>query len=236
MPIILKNIAFILLIGFSTFASAHISYFKTWTLYTFNGQYDKLLYSVEPQFRMVDQNSGYQQFLFNTGLGTWLDDKWQLWLGQTIVNNNSANNITDDITNTISGEYRLWQQINLVSNNTILGDFLFRTRLEERHPEFANNWSIRFRERMYWTISLTDRQSFVIGDEFFVNVKSAPWITTQTIDQNRVFLGIQQKSTPTLSINLSYLNQFLTTPIQEMNHGIFINLIYMPDGYSFNNG
>jgi hypothetical protein len=100
--------------------------------------------------------------------------------------------------------------------------------LEERYPEFENNWSIRFRERIYWTIPLTDRQSLVMSDELLINVKRAPWITTQTIDQNRVFLGVQQKLTPTLFINLSYLNQFLTTPNREMNHGIFVNLIYIP--------
>ena len=228
MRIFLQNFALILLISFSTIVTADTSFFKTWVLYTFNGKYDNLLYVVEPQFRMVNRNSGYQQFLFNTGIGTWVDDKWQLWIGQTIVNNDRANNITDDITNIISGEYRLWQQINFVSNNTVLGDFLFRTRLEERYPEFANNWSIRFRERIYWTIPLTDRQSLVMSDELLINVKRAPWITTQTIDQNRVFLGVQQKLTPTLFINLSYLNQFLTTPNREMNHGIFVNLIYIP--------
>lgn len=228
MRIFLQNFALILLISFSTIVTADTSFFKTWVLYTFNGKYDNLLYVVEPQFRMVNRNSGYQQFLFNTGIGAWVDDKWQLWIGQTIVNNDRANNVTDDIANIISGEYRLWQQINYVSNNTVLGDFLFRTRLEERYPEFENNWSIRFRERIYWTIPLTDRQSLVMSDELLINVKRAPWITTQTIDQNRVFLGVQQKLTPTLFINLSYLNQFLTTPNREMNHGIFVNLIYIP--------
>jgi hypothetical protein len=208
---------------------ATTSFTKLWGLYTINGRYNNVLFLVEPQLRLVNREGVYEQLLINEGIGFWARNNLQLWLGQTIVNNNPSNDIAEDISNVITGEYRLWQQLSFFDKN-ILGHFQFRNRLEERHPENSSIWSIRFRDRIYWTIPLAKNQSLYISDEFFINVKTTTWITTKTFDQNRLFLGIQQQVTPKLSFTISYLNQYLTRTPAEIDHGIVFNLIYtVPD-------
>ena len=220
-----KNLVFLLL-GCYTLTYASVSYDKLWGSYTFNGRYKDILYTVEPQIRLVNLGEGYQQFLLNEGIGFGGIQHWQLWLGQTIVNNYSPGNVTEDIVTGVIGEYRLWQQANYFRNKTFFGHFLFRTRLEERHAENYLTWSVRARERMFWTIPLTQEYAIVLSDEAFVNVKRTSWITAGAFDQNRVFIGLQRQISPSLNANISYLNQYITTSIPEINHGIFLNITY----------
>jgi hypothetical protein len=229
----LKICCLILFAFHGAYAQNHISFYKLWGLYTYNGRYNDLLYLVEPQLRLVNRPGVYEQFLLNGGLGFWANHRIQLWAGQTIVNNLTSNNIAEDIRGNVSGEYRLWQQINYVNNDTILGKILFRNRLEERHPEILSSWSVRFRDRLYWSIPIAKNQSLFISDELFINLKRPFWISTQTFDQNRLFLGILQTLSPSLNFTISYLNQYINTRIPEVNHGIVINLIYtVPNFFS----
>ncbi len=216
----------IFLMGFSSLNSAHVSYEKLWSSYTFNGRYKDILYSVEPQIRVVNLSGVYQQFLLNEGLGFGGIKNWQFWLGQTIINNYSANNISEDIIVGVSGEYRLWQQANYFQNKTFLGNFLFRNRLEERHAENFSTWSVRIRERLFWTIPLNQKYAVILSDEAFVNIKTTPWITANTFDQNRAWIGLQKQLNSSLNVSISYFNQYFTTPIPEINHGIFLNVAY----------
>lgn len=223
---ITKKILALILLASSSLNYANVSYEKLWGSYTFNGRYQDILYHVEPQIRLVNLSGVYQQFLLNEGLGFGGIKNWQFWLGQTITNNYSPNNITEDIVTGVTGEYRLWQQVNYFHNKTFLGNYLFRTRLEERHAENFKTWAVRARERVFWTIPLNQEYSIVISDEAFVNLKSTSWITAGRFDQNRAFLGLQKQLNKCLSVNISYLNQFITTPIPEINHGILLNVSY----------
>jgi hypothetical protein len=223
----LKIISFFLIVS-SSFAVESFS--KLWGLYTINGRYDKLIFVVEPQLRLVNRPGVYDELLINEGLGFWANKKIQVWAGQTIVNHYSSNDVVEDVSSNVTGEYRLWQQISLLDNNK-LGNFLLRNRLEERHAENIASWSVRYRDRLYWTIPLTQNQSLFISDEVFINAKKTSWIKTNTFDQNRLFLGIMQNLSPTLNFTISYLNQYINRAPVEVNHGIVINLIYTAPNY-----
>lgn len=226
-----KIVGFIFLVFFACIGRANTQFYKLWGLYTYNGRYNDILYLVEPQLRLVNRDGVYEQLLINEGIGFWATPKIQLWAGQTIVNNYASNDVAEDIRRGVTGEYRLWQQVNYVNNNTFLGNIMFRNRLEERHAERISTWALRFRDRLYWTIPIAQYQSIYLSEEILINVKRPHWISTQTFDQNRLYLGILQTLSPSLNFSVSYLNQYLTTRTPEVNHGVVINITYTSPNY-----
>ena len=207
----------------STAIQSSNSFNKFWGLITINGNYQQLYYMVEPQIRLVDRDTSYEQSMLNAGGGIDIAPKLQLWLGQTITNFSPYNAVTEDVASNDLNEYRLWQQL-LWTNIYSTGSVVFRSRLEERKSFENAPWATRFRERGYWTIQLTNQQSLVLSDEFFINLKTVPWIVTKTFDQNRAYIGILQKMTPTTSFSVSYMNQYLSRVPLEINHAIVLNV------------
>ena len=78
-----KNLVFLLL-GCYTLTYASVSYDKLWGSYTFNGRYKDILYTVEPQIRLVNLGEGYQQFLLNEGIGFGGIQHWQFGLDRPL--------------------------------------------------------------------------------------------------------------------------------------------------------
>lgn len=213
----------ILLYLVSTATQSDNSFGKFWGLITYNANYQKFYYMLEPQIRLVYRNEPYEQFMLNAGGGIDIASKLQLWLGQTISNFSPYNNVTEDVASNDLNEYRLWQQL-LWTDIYSTGSVVFRSRLEERKSFNDTLWAARFRERGYWTIQFTNYQSLVLSDEFFINVKTVPWIVTKTFDQNRAYIGILQKMTPTTSFSISYMNQYLSRTPVEINHAVVLNI------------
>ncbi len=200
------------------------SYDKFWGLITYNDKYKQFFYTIEPQIRLVNLPGAYDQFLLNTGGGVEVMPKLQLWFGQTIANA-SPYNVEEDVSPNDLNEYRLWQQLLWRSDPVII-----RSRLEERYSLENAPWSVRLRERIYWTKKLTEKQSLVLSDELLVNLKTTPWIVTSTLDQNRAYLGILHQLSPRISINFSYMNQYIFRLAgAESNHALVVNVfINMP--------
>jgi len=199
------------------------SYQKLWELVTYSGKYKEFFYQIEPQIRLINRNDGYEQFLINVGGGVGITTKLQFWLGQSYINTSASNTISEDIAPDSLNEYRNWQQLfwtNTYRANTIA----LRSRLEERYSFENAPWAMRLRERGYWTIPFTEHQSLVLSDEFFLNFKLVPWITTKTLDQNRAFIGILENLTPDTSFIISYMNQYIFKSIPENNHAIVLNI------------
>lgn len=218
-----KLLSIIGIILYSASTHAIESFTKFWGLTTINGQYHSWTYMLEPQLRLIHQPDAYEQTLVNMGVAQTVLPNLQLWIGQTYSNFAAQNNIAEDISGNDLNEYRIWQQIlwTVPEKNLI-----FKARLEERYSFENNPWSIRFRERSYWTVPLTDYYSVVLSDEFFVNLNQVAWVVTKTFDQNRFFAGILKKFSDHTSVSLSYLNQYLSrTPI-EVNHGVVLNIYY----------
>lgn len=199
------------------------SYDKLWELVTYTGQYKAFLYQIEPQIRLINRSEAYEQFLINLGGGVNVTPTLQFWLGQTFSNVASSNTIAEDVTPRSLNEYRNWQQFfwtNIHHSNTIA----LRSRLEERYSFENDPWAIRLRERGYWTIPFTTRQSLVLSDELFLNLKLVPWVTTKTLDQNRAFIGILQHVSSNASFTISYMNQYIFKSTPENNHAIVLNI------------
>lgn len=213
----------IIFILFSSAIQSNNSFGKFWGLITYTSKYNKIYYMIEPQIRLVYRNKPYEQSLLNAGGGIDIAPKLQFWLGQTITNFSASNTLTEDVGGNDLNEYRVWQQL-LSTNIYKTGSIVFRSRLEERKSLENNPWAVRFRERSYWTIQLTNNQSLVLSDEFFININKVPWVVTKTFDQNRAYIGILQKITPTTNFSISYMNQYLSRSPIEINHGIVLNI------------
>lgn len=197
---------------------------KLWGLASYFGRYEQLIYTIEPQIRLLDRSDKYDQTLLNAGLGTFIAPQWQIWLGQTYVNYSTSNTIAEDVENVVQNEYRIWEQV--LWRRPFADGLASRTRLEQRRVFQSSEWSLRIRERGYWSVPLNQTVNFVLSDEFFLNIKSAPWVATSFFDQNRLFVGIFYKITPNSGINITYMSQYINRNPQEFNNGLVLNWIY----------
>ena len=196
---------------------------KLWELVTYTGKYKQFLYQVEPQIRLINRPNAYEQFLANISGGMNVTPNLQFWLGQTFASTSLGNTAAEDISRKALNEYRNWQQFFWTTTyhaNTIA----LRSRLEERYSLEEAPWAIRLRERGFWTMPVTKRQSLVLSDELFLNLKLVPWITTKTLDQNRAYIGILQNLTANTAFTISYMNQYLFKSRPESYHAIVLNI------------
>ncbi len=119
-------------------------------------------------------------------------------------------------------EYRLWQQINW-RHHLLFGSFSTRSRLEERKSLSFSNWAYRFRQRIGLNKPLSKNLSLIMANEIFFNLNNVNWIITNWLDQNRALLGIEQRMTEKTYLAVGYMNQYLSTPVPQYNHVLWIN-------------
>lgn len=202
----------------NSYASTSTS--KVWSSFTVNGTKGDTLYYVEPQVRLIDRNGDpfdMNQFLLNMGLGRSVSSQWQLWIGQTFATNSQDADPGD------YEEYRLWQQAvwnNAYRNITMTS----RSRLEERKSFDYSELSYRFRERLLTSFPLTHVISLELSDEIFFNLNHANWIATNTLDQNRAYIGFAQKISNTWSFGVGYMSQYLSTSPAQWDNVLVLNL------------
>jgi hypothetical protein len=189
---------------------------KMWSLLTLSGDYGRIVYYIEPQLRLIYGDNLFQQFLTNAGMGYKVTPNWQLWFGQTL---------SADSQDAVAGslvEYRLWQQIIWKRRLPSLS-LISRTRFEERKSLSFPDWAYRLRQRVLLNKPLTNNLSIVITNEIFFNINKASWIITDRLDQNRAYLGVEQHVSENTYLGVGYMNQYLSTPIPQSNHVLWIN-------------
>jgi hypothetical protein len=71
---VLLSLLLLASLSFRSFAIQQIN--KQWSLFSLSGNYKKLLYNIEPQLRLFDQQHGLQQFLANAGVGYKINPNW----------------------------------------------------------------------------------------------------------------------------------------------------------------
>lgn len=198
----------------NAYAADHLE--KLWSVFTLSGNYGRVVYSVEPQLRLVYKDNPFQQFLTNAGVGYKVGENWQIWFGQTL----SAD--SQDAVAGSADEYRLWQQI-IWTHRLSTMSLLSRTRFEERKSLFFPAWAYRLRQRVQLNKPLTQNLSLVMSDELFFNINQADWITTKPFDQNRAYIGVEQRLSKSTYLGAGYMNQYLSTPISQFNNVLWIN-------------
>jgi hypothetical protein len=121
-------------------------------------------------------------------------------------------------------EHRLWQQA-IVTGSPVEGLSLsFRPRLEER---FLADEDLALRLRLFGRAGLNVGEGWglVVWDELFVQLNEPGWTAPQGLDQNRLFLGPMIQPTPSVRVEVGYLNQWVPRPdATVMNHIGTMNL------------
>lgn len=198
------------------------SYTKDWTVLSIIGPLSKqssFKYYLEPQLRLIDTHSVFNQFLLLGGLGYQFNSKVMLFIGPGWV-------LTKTPTNIRQSEKRLWEQLHWqILNNSKL-TLNSRTRLEERERNDHEQVAFRLRERLWLRIPLKKwpSYSFSCFNEAFFNINHPEWTSPYFFEQNRAFIGIAKKLSKLVSLDLGYLNQFLHSTNNQVDNVLLLNL------------
>ena len=119
-------------------------------------------------------------------------------------------------------EYRIWEQA-LWHRQIDSTSIISRTRLEERKSLYFSEWAMRLRERLTISTPMTQNLSMVISNEIFMNLNHTNWIITQTLDQNRAYIGIEQALSKSAFLSIGYMNQYLSTANKQFDQVLVIN-------------
>ncbi|MGQ3887746.1 DUF2490 domain-containing protein [Legionella sp. CNM-1927-20] len=185
---------------------------KIWNTVTINIKHNNYRFYLEPQLRIQDAPNKLDQALNNVGLGYLVRPTLALWIGTTSL---IIGSLSDEIPN--RREFRVWQQM-VLSDKIQQSDLQWRTRLEERKREQFSDLNYRLRTRLTIEQPFYKSLSWVWFDEFFINLNRPTWITSNTIDQNRFFIGVDHKASKTLTVGLGYLNQYIFTKPPLVGH------------------
>lgn len=127
-------------------------------------------------------------------------------------------------------EDRLWQQ--LTWNVPVDGGYQlqWRSRLEQRFVEDADDTGWRFRQLLKYTqpASADGRRYLSLIDEVFLDLNDTDFGQELGFSQNRAFLGLGWflDDAKTIAFEGGYLNQWISRPGDDrMNHVLSLNLL-----------
>ncbi|CEG56113.1 DUF2490 domain-containing protein [Legionella fallonii] len=177
-------------------------------------------YYLEPQLRLIDTRSVFNQFLFLGGLGYQFNPDLMLFIGPGWIE------IKNPINNTSSTEKRLWQQLNwriLNNSNLTLNS---RTRLEERNHTPRSQIAFRLRQRLWFRVPLQQWSgySFSFFDEIFFNLNHPSWTSPYLLEQNRAFIGMAKQLSKSAILDVGYLHQYLHSFTNQSDNVLLLSL------------
>lgn len=202
--------------------------FKVWAQYQYAGEFKtnpKIKKEFETQLRFSREGkNGLYTLLLREGLGYEIGPavnilggyEWDLFFKE--VNHET----------TTSHENIIYEQASW-SYSPALN---FRTRLEQRQRQDQAVWNARWRIKAV-SISQTDwfdKLQPMISDEVFLMLNHPEWVTQNTFDQNRLFVGFQIRMKETLWWQIGYMNQYVERNHQNgstMNHILSLSLAYL---------
>lgn len=176
-------------------------------------------YYLEPQLRLINDNSVFNQLLILGGLGYQLNQNMTLFVGPGWIATKTTNS-------NLIYEKRLWQQLNWQILNNLNWNINSRTRLEERKREDNSSMALRFRQRIWMRLPLKKwpGYSFSCFDEVFFNLNHPEWTSPRTFEQNRAFIGFSRQLSKSTVLDLGYLNQRIYSVQNQLNHVLSLGL------------
>ena len=218
-----------LIFSFSAMAKT-VEDFQTWGNITATGDLGflspslkKFKYWMEGQGRFGDDTSRFSQGIIRPGLGYAINDNWSVWLGYAWVPTQQP------FTKTNFDENRIWQQL-LYTRKFSNVSFTSRSRIEQRFVPLGQDVGWRFRQLLKASVPFpfADSFSFVISDEYFVNVNQTDWNGNMDdgFNQNRAFAGIGYNFNKNIKTEIGYMNQYIRNPTSpdRMDNNLSVNL------------
>lgn len=160
-------------------------------------------YAIDAQGRYFDIGSGLSQWLIRPAVGYAIDDETRAWLGygRFRVRDREGNSIYEN---------RLWQQVDWRMSDIAGGQLLFRTRLEQRNLETADDtrWALRLGLSYQRPVSLLGADTLTLGIEPFFDLHASDWGGSGGISQHRLIAGLAWTLNPGMAIEAGYVNQY----------------------------
>jgi len=194
---------------------------KDWSVATIMGSFSNkpsFKYYFEPQLRLIDNSSVFDQLLLLGGVGYQINTDLLLLLGPgSIITNTSQNKLLH--------ENRLWEQLNWRIKNSPDLNINSRTRLEERKITTTSAVAVRFRERVWIKVPIKNWNgySFSCFNEIFLNLNHPLWVSPYLVEQNRAFIGIATQLSKSTIMDVGYLNQYIHSVKNELNNVLLLS-------------
>ncbi|MDF1760483.1 MAG: DUF2490 domain-containing protein [Coxiellaceae bacterium] len=181
-------------------------------------------YTLNSSFRFIDDSPTFNQSVLRGGVGYSFTKDLAAWVGYTFVPTQNVG------TNHFVYEQRSWQQLQWAAlsakNIAIVSD----TRLEQRY--FNQNSATAWRLRQRLTFDLVPVSDFLpvgftplVYDEIMFNLNHPQWVGNNTLNQNRLFIGVATRIKDRFVFQLGYLNQYIfLNPIDTDNHVFSLSL------------
>lgn len=190
---------------------------------------------METQFRRSDFGGGWQQILVRPGVNYAINPSLSVSAGYAWAQTHPYSDLP--IPHEFP-EHRIWEQA--VYTRPALGlDWTYRVRLEQRFLGQMSyqdgDWDVatwRYENRIRFMVRLTRKLGakglwyVALSDEVFVNFGSN--VYGNVFDQNRAFIGIGHRLTPTTAIETGFMEQTIQRRggfIWENNHTLGVWLI-----------
>lgn len=197
------------------------TYNKDWTGATIIGSLphsSSFKYYFEPQLRLIDTTSVFNQLLLLGGLGYQMNPDVLVVMGSGWIRTKTVRNFQTE-------ETRIWEQLNWRMLNTPNWNINSRTRIEQRkHADFSA-MSLRLRERIWIRVPFKkwEGYSFSCFDEIFFNLNHPEWTSPYLIEQNRLFVGISRKLSETIIMDAGYANQYIRSSTKFLDNVLLIS-------------
>lgn len=183
---------------------------------------EKWSYLLQLDARFADNETVYEEGKLRAGLGYQALPTIKMGLGYDWIPK-----IARDSTQ-VRYEHRFWQQLNWRLAKNQQRRILSVTKLEERKDEGEPQWAMRLREKLQVTFpqKINNRYTPIISDTVFFNLNNPDWVSDDTFDQNRAFIGVSVPITTETSFVIGYLNQWkVREPSNRMNHVLYLALL-----------
>lgn len=193
---------------------------QAWLLVTGTGQVTgpvRWFGEVQPRAGLLQPE--LQTVILRAAAGYRLNDAVSLWLGYAW---------TPLLSPAFVNEHRPFQQL-LVENPFTAFRLINRSRFEQRFIQGGPPVSLRVRHMLRAVVPLGESGwAVALFDELFVNLDPGAGLA---LNQNRVFLGVIKRLSPSLALEGGYLGQYVWRAPQlgdRLNHSLLVWLALTP--------
>jgi hypothetical protein len=214
---------FCLIFSFSTAIAKVIEHEKSWTNFNLNGSLfhsKKFKYLLGSEIRLVDRNPAYENSIVTTGLGYKVNDNLLLW--------GALQQHFPYRMNHVVAEKRLFERVSWRLLNAPSVILWSHSQLEEKIKKVKSTyWRERVRERAVLTFPKIFGKKVVpvLWDEVFIILERAGPTREPTLEQNRLFGGLDLYFKDSAFLEVGYMNQHLFRQRgDESNHIAYVSL------------
>jgi len=198
---------------------------KLWTSVQKKGYIsrDKWGYLVQLHVRFGDDSPSFDSGIARLGLGYHSSKTLSFWVGYDFLSKQDVGTIK------FSEEQRCWQQLSWEIPTLAPSQLIYRARLEERESTKGSGVAFRLRQKITLKKGNSRMGGTVVpfvADEIFFNLNHPEWISSKTVDQNRLFVGLDIPLGKGRTLKIGYINQFEFRDVNRMNHIIYCSYIF----------